>query len=137
MESNGGYWDPRTSTVDWCESNYTVIRYCAEAINVSTNIIFFYLGLKGIAKHRHDPVLFTSYIGQFYLTVGIGSFLFQATLKCKLDLIPTTLKTKLRRSDAASGRAAYCGGMNSAAQKKQAQITATKPTIYYGEVMYL
>jgi dihydroceramidase len=88
--SNGGYWDPRTSTVDWCESNYTVTKYCAEAINAFTNIIFFYLGLKGIIKYRHDPILLTSYIG--YLTVGIGSFLFHATLKCESDVIPTKLK---------------------------------------------
>jgi len=83
-----GYWDPQTSTVDWCESNYTVTKYCAEAFNASTNIIFFYLGVKGIALYRHDPILLISYIG--YLTVGLGSFLFHATLKCELDLIPTT-----------------------------------------------
>jgi hypothetical protein len=88
MTWNGGYWDPRTSSVDWCESNYTVTRYCAEFINASTNIVFFYLGLKGIAKYRDDPILLISYIG--YLTVGIGSFLFHATLKCKLNHIFTT-----------------------------------------------
>ena len=88
MRSHEGYWDPQTSTVDWCESNYTVTRYCAEAINASTNILFLYLGLKGIAKYRHDPILLISYIG--YLTVGIGSFLFHATLKCELDLIAMT-----------------------------------------------
>jgi hypothetical protein len=58
------------------------------SINASTNILFLYLGLKGIAKYRHDPILLISYIG--YLTVGIGSFLIHATLKCELDLIPTT-----------------------------------------------
>ncbi|PQE20990.1 putative alkaline ceramidase protein [Rutstroemia sp. NJR-2017a BBW] len=85
MRSHEGYWDPQTSTVDWCESNYTVTRYCAEAINASTNLLFLYLGLKGIAKYRHDPILLISYIG--YLTVGIGSFLFHATLKYSMQLL--------------------------------------------------
>jgi len=85
MESHKGYWDPQTSTVDWCESNYTVTRYCAEAFNASTNILFLYLGLKGVAKYRHDPILLISYIG--YLTVGIGSFLFHATLKYSMQLL--------------------------------------------------
>ncbi len=88
IRTHEGYWDPQTSTVDWCESNYTVTKYCAEAINATTNILFLYLGLKGIAKYRHDTILLISYIG--YLTVGIGSFLFHATLKCKLALTPTT-----------------------------------------------
>ena len=72
------YWDPQTSTVDWCESNYTVTRYCAEAINASTNILFLYLGLKGITKYRHNLILLISYIS--YLTISIKSFLFHTTL---------------------------------------------------------
>jgi len=85
MVSHGGYWDPQTSTVDWCETNYTVTKYCAEAVNALTNFIFFYLGIKGIAKYRHEPILLVSYVG--YLTVGIGSFLFHATLKYPMQLL--------------------------------------------------
>jgi hypothetical protein len=39
-------------------------------------------------KYRDDPILLISYIG--YLIVGIGSFLFHATLKCNLDLVSMT-----------------------------------------------
>jgi len=85
MESDDGYWGPPTSTVDWCESNYTVTKYCAELVNASTNIIFIYLGSKGIMKYRHDPILLICYIG--YITVGVGSLLFHATLKYPMQLL--------------------------------------------------
>lgn len=59
--------------------------YCAEPINAFTNVIFFYLGIKGIKTYYNIPILLISYVG--YLTVGIGSFLFHTTLKCMLELL--------------------------------------------------
>lgn len=49
-----------------------------------TNLLFLYLGLKGIhncVKHKHDNIFIVTYLG--YLLVGFGSFCFHSTLKCK------------------------------------------------------
>ena len=65
------------------EQNYVVTRYSAEIVNTLTNLLFMYLGVKGVRnclKHGHDLVFLVSFVG--YLLVGTGSFLFHATLKC-------------------------------------------------------
>lgn len=36
-EQKNGYWGIPTSTIDWCEENYVVSTYIAEAINTTTN----------------------------------------------------------------------------------------------------
>jgi dihydroceramidase len=80
--------------------------YCAEVCNVSlllhaaflrvatanvslpaaqtvTNIVFIWLGLKGIRgclKYSHPPIFVVAFLG--YMVVGVGSTLFHATLKC-------------------------------------------------------
>ena len=60
--------------------------YCAELINTVTNLIFVYMGVKGIRnclRYSPQPSLLLSYLG--YLTVSLGSMAFHATLKCKSD----------------------------------------------------
>lgn len=112
-----GYWSPVTSTLNWCEEVCavypTVIRYLgailltrgqiqdyyatiysAEIVNALTNLMFVWLGVKGLIsciRNKHDSIFLVAYIG--YLVVGIGSFLFHSTLKCKLsgDCCPTCL----------------------------------------------
>jgi len=77
-----GFWDPVTSTLDWCEENYNVTYWCAEVINSFTNLLFMALAIKGLincVKHGHDPVFAVSFVG--YGLVGTASFLFHATLK--------------------------------------------------------
>ena len=57
--------------------------YAAEIVNSITNALFLYLGVKGIRscrKNGHDSVFQGAFLG--YLVVGLGSFLFHATLKC-------------------------------------------------------
>lgn len=65
--------------------NYVVTQYSAEIVNTLTNLLFMYLAAKGIhncLKNGHDTVFLVAFVG--YLLVGTGSFLFHATLKCKL-----------------------------------------------------
>lgn len=56
----------------------------AEFVNTLTNLMFMYLGAKGIRnciQQGWDRVYLVSFLG--YLCVGTGSFLFHASLKCK------------------------------------------------------
>lgn len=61
----------------------------AEFINTLTNVLFMWLGIKGIHNclaQGWDRVYLVSFLG--YLTVGTGSFLFHASLKCKFTPRP-------------------------------------------------
>ena len=52
-------------------------------MNTLTNLIFVYLGVKGIRnclQYSPRPSLILAYLG--YLTVSVGSMAFHATLKC-------------------------------------------------------
>ncbi|KAF2653902.1 alkaline ceramidase-like protein [Lophiostoma macrostomum CBS 122681] len=83
-----GKWSPVTSTLDWCEENYVVTSYAAEIINTTTNLLFLYLGAKGIRNclnNGHDRVFLVSFIG--FSLVGTGSFLFHASLKYPFQLV--------------------------------------------------
>ena len=67
--------------------DYYASRFAAEIVNTLTNFLFFYLAYAGIQsciKHGHDTVFLVTYIG--YALVGVGSFLFHATLKCAFSL---------------------------------------------------
>lgn len=99
-----GFWSPVTSTINWCEEvrrslasvkrsqkgnthisskDYYATIYSAEIVNSFTNLLFMWLGIKGIVscvKAGHDKIFLLSFIG--YLVVGSGSFLFHSTLKC-------------------------------------------------------
>lgn len=65
--------------------DYYLTPYSAEIVNTLTNLLFMYLASKGIANclaNGHDNVFLVAFVG--YLLVGTGSFLFHATLKCKM-----------------------------------------------------
>ncbi|EGD86661.1 hypothetical protein H112_05167 [Trichophyton rubrum D6] len=86
--SQAGYWSPVTSTLNWCEEDYYATPYAAEIVNAFTNILFLYLGVKGIRscrKNGHDAIFQVAFLG--YLLVGLGSFLFHSTLKYPMQLV--------------------------------------------------
>ncbi|MCJ1273724.1 hypothetical protein MMC21_001517 [Puttea exsequens] len=86
--SPGGYWDPVTSTINWCEEDYYATHYAAEIVNTLTNLLFVYLaylGIRSCRRNAHDAIFLVSFIG--YLLVGTGSFLFHATLKYPMQLV--------------------------------------------------
>ncbi|KAI9819944.1 MAG: hypothetical protein M1827_006514 [Pycnora praestabilis] len=83
-----GFWDPVTSTINWCEEDYYVTIYSAEIVNTLTNLLFMFLACKGMLscwKQGHDTIFFVSFVG--YLLVGTGSFFFHATLKYPMQLV--------------------------------------------------
>ena len=83
-----GYWGQRTSTIDWCEENYVVSPYVAEAINTTTNAVFMALAvyaMRNVLIHGHEKRFLYTCIG--FLTVGIGSWLFHMTLLYEYQLL--------------------------------------------------
>lgn len=61
--------------------------YCAELVNTATNVVFMWLGLKGIQnciRYSQPPVFILAYLG--YMVVGAGSIAFHTTLKCMGEL---------------------------------------------------
>ncbi|KAF3480248.1 alkaline phytoceramidase [Arthroderma uncinatum] len=86
--AKAGFWSPVTSTLNWCEEDYYATPYAAEIVNALTNVLFLYLGIKGIRscrKNGHDPIFQIAFLG--YLLVGSGSFLFHSTLKYPMQLV--------------------------------------------------
>ncbi|KAH6664140.1 hypothetical protein VD0002_g3927 [Verticillium dahliae] len=89
-DSNGheGFWGPKTVTLNFCEEDYVVSYYCAEICNTLTNLLFLWLGARGIQnclKHHHDRVFVISFLG--YIIVGAGSTAFHSTLKYPMQLV--------------------------------------------------
>ena len=87
-EQLNGYWGPTTATIDWCEENYVVLPYIADAINTTTNLMFFLLS--GIAiyntiKQRMDQRFVWMAMG--FMLVGIGLWLFHMTLRYEYQLL--------------------------------------------------
>ncbi|KAK9472471.1 ceramidase [Dipodascopsis tothii] len=83
-----GYWGPQTSTIDWCEENYVVSTYIAEAVNTTTNAIF--VGIAAYAIHnavvqKHEVRFILTALG--FALVGIGSWLFHMTLQYEYQLL--------------------------------------------------
>ncbi|KIX07955.1 uncharacterized protein Z518_02609 [Rhinocladiella mackenziei CBS 650.93] len=93
--SGNGYWDPVTSTLNWCEEaskkltqDYYATIYSAELVNSLTNLAFVYLAYKGISsclRNGHDTVFLLGFVS--YLVIGLGSFCFHSTLKYNMQLL--------------------------------------------------
>ncbi|KAF9169680.1 Alkaline ceramidase 3 [Mortierella sp. AD010] len=100
-----GYWGPPTSSVDWCEDNYVWSHYIAEFFNSFSSFAMILLGeaacysinrLESVMAHRSHasansmsvPNLFRFKLAFRTITVvGIGSFLFHATLLHKMQMM--------------------------------------------------
>lgn len=79
---NTGYWSPVTSTLDWCELNYQHSSFIAESFNSFSNIPYIVFGLIGIysvVSTNSEKRFIYPNIG--LCLVGLGSFLFHATLR--------------------------------------------------------
>ncbi|KAI1761298.1 ceramidase [Hypoxylon sp. FL1150] len=78
-----GAWSPPTSRANFCEEDYAFTFYLAEFINSISNIAYVYLALRymygpgsrGILAPRWD------FMSVSLLVLGIGSFLFHASLR--------------------------------------------------------
>lgn len=81
-----GHWGDVTSTMDWCELNYTVTPFVAEWWNTTSSLVILFLGLYGFFAHR------TSSLGMriAFLSmgvVGLGSVMFHGTLRFEMQLM--------------------------------------------------
>ncbi|KAK4220950.1 ceramidase [Podospora fimiseda] len=70
-----GKWSPPTSRANFCEEDYAITFYLAEFINSISNLAYIYLALKAMRHHSPD------FMSLSLLALGIGSFLFHATLR--------------------------------------------------------
>jgi len=80
-DATSGYWEPHTSSIDFCETNYLHSNYIAEVHNVWSSIIgLSAMGLLGLFKG--NPTNETRYT-MFYLSlilIGIGSACLHGTM---------------------------------------------------------
>ncbi|KAF5517993.1 Alkaline ceramidase 3 [Colletotrichum aenigma] len=81
---------PQRRSQIWLTSSkdYVVSYYCAEVCNTFTNLLFMWLGLKGIhncISQDHPRIFLIAYMG--YIIVGLGSTAFHTSLKYPMQLI--------------------------------------------------
>ncbi|KAI8898835.1 ceramidase-domain-containing protein [Globomyces pollinis-pini] len=78
-EHGAPYWNNPTSSVDWCEVNYSVTSYVAEYYNSISSVAMILVGLVGVYLH---PWVESRFKVAFLTTsiVGLGSVAFHGTL---------------------------------------------------------
>src|SRR5690349_9313223 len=71
--------------------DYNITFYCAEAVNTLTNLVFMWLGFKGLRNvfaHGHSSIFILIFLG--YMVVGLGSMAFHTTLKCESSCLSSS-----------------------------------------------
>ncbi|KAJ3530048.1 hypothetical protein NM208_g9495 [Fusarium decemcellulare] len=87
--SLSGAWSPPTSRANFCEEDYVISLYIAEFVNSLTNITYVYFALRymyGPGSHG----LFApkwDFMSISLLLLGIGSFLFHASLRQTFEFV--------------------------------------------------
>jgi len=77
-----GFWGNHTSSLDWCEDNYTHSHLIAEFWNTTSNIPFIVLGVWGMLMTKGLPNRSRYLLAHsFLVTIGVGSAVFHGTLK--------------------------------------------------------
>ncbi|TQV98439.1 alkaline phytoceramidase [Cordyceps javanica] len=84
-----GAWSPPTSRANFCEEDYVLTFYLAEFINSVSNIAYVYFALqymygpgsRGLFRPKLDFMSITLFI------LGVGSFLFHASLRQTLEFV--------------------------------------------------
>ncbi|KAJ1762171.1 hypothetical protein LPJ58_000749 [Coemansia sp. RSA 1591] len=80
-----GYWGAVTSSMDWCEENYEWTPYIAEFFNSWSSLAMIVLGECCARMNPTGNQAFTL-LGRSITVVGIGSWLFHATLKYSMQM---------------------------------------------------
>ncbi|KAL1951318.1 hypothetical protein VTO73DRAFT_467 [Trametes versicolor] len=86
--SSRAFWGPVTATLDWCEANYQFSRYIAESANTFSNL--FTIALAAFGGYQSlSQGLPSRYLAGWtgFALVGIGSFIFHATLLFEAQLM--------------------------------------------------
>ncbi|PWN93659.1 alkaline phytoceramidase [Acaromyces ingoldii] len=83
-----GYWGEVTSSLIWCEEKYQWSKYVAEPVNTFTNVFFFLLAIYGAKKTFDERLPLRFFLVNLGIAgIGVGSFLFHATLKYEAQLL--------------------------------------------------
>ena len=83
-----GYWGEPTSTLDWCEKNYVVSYYVAEAWNTITNLSMIIPPIYGFISAYNQGIERRYLICYaLLLLTGIGSWMFHMTLLFEMQLM--------------------------------------------------
>ncbi len=90
--SNGaGYWGPPSANIDWCEDNYVATTMIAEFWNSFSSFALVSAGfvayLRELKQYTEQPSLSFAYAYIATTFVGIGSFLFHATLLWSMQIM--------------------------------------------------
>ncbi|KAJ2723592.1 hypothetical protein GGI07_002547 [Coemansia sp. Benny D115] len=80
-----GYWGEVTSSVDWCEDNYQYSAYIAEFFNSWSSLAMVILG-EACARMNPTKNMAFTLLGRAITVVGVGSWLFHATLKYSMQM---------------------------------------------------
>ena len=87
-ESKVGPYGPPNADFDWCEYNYETFFYVAEPINTLTGFFFIIQSIVFLVLHKDIPISLDIYNMHFWVfLVGIGTCLFHATLRYRMQLI--------------------------------------------------
>lgn len=85
---SSGYWGEHTSTIDWCELNYTHTPLIAEFYNTLTNLPSILMGLYGFYQTLAHGIQLRYALAYLGVTlIGIGSFGFHASLRWEWQLM--------------------------------------------------
>ncbi|XP_023335409.1 alkaline ceramidase 3 [Eurytemora carolleeae] len=88
IQERMGVWGERTASIDWCESNYEITPWIAEFWNTISNLAMIIPSLYGcfvVLTQGLETRYLISYL--FFLTVGIGSWMFHMTLQYSMQLL--------------------------------------------------
>lgn len=115
-----GFWGEPTSNIEWCEEKYHLSNYIAEFWNSISNIPFIFLSILSLYQLRMIKLKMRFVLCYLMIcAVGIGSFLFHATLLYEaqlMDELPMMVMI---------GQATFClFSMGDSHSKKQKSIIA-------------
>lgn len=92
----GGFWEPHTSSIDFCEENYRFTPYVAELLNSLSSLPIAWAGVQAWllmpSRYRGLPRFRLCWLA--FIAIGLGSALFHATLRRPaqaLDEVPMVL----------------------------------------------
>ncbi|KAK3328715.1 ceramidase [Apodospora peruviana] len=84
-----GAWGPSTSRANFCEEDYVISFYVAEFVNSLTNLAYIYPALKYMYGRGSGGILRPNvdFMSISLLVLGVGSFLFHASLRHTLEFV--------------------------------------------------
>jgi dihydroceramidase len=82
-----GLWGTPTSTIDWCEANYSVTPVVCEFFNTVSSLAMVIAGALGVFLHRRVFDVRTRWAFGLLALVGVGSIAFHGTLRFEFQIL--------------------------------------------------